>query len=80
MRNAANEARGNSERVAVIIHEPAHEVKHKNPKIHKNTTRQQRELEAEFTGYVVLSHFGIQHGYPFSKRIIESIEGILQAR
>ena len=55
----------NSDRVAVIIHEQAHEILHKQAEIRKNTTRQQRELEAESTSFVVLSHFGIQHGSPF---------------
>ena len=60
-----SEALGSSDRVAVIIHELAHELQHKDPETRKNTTRQQRELEAESTSYVVLSHFGIQHGSPF---------------
>jgi hypothetical protein len=38
---------------------------HKNIETRQNTTRQQRELEAEATSYVVLSHFGIQHGSAF---------------
>jgi len=60
-----NQALSNSDRVAVIIHEQAHEILHKQAEIRKNTTRQQRELEAESTSFVVLSHFGIQHGSPF---------------
>jgi antirestriction protein ArdC len=60
-----SEALSNSDRVAVIIHELAHELQHRDPETRKNTTRQQRELEAESTSYVVLSHFGIQHGSPF---------------
>lgn len=60
-----SEALGSSDRVAVIIHELAHEILHKQAEIRKNTTRQQRELEAESTSFVVLSHFGIQHGSPF---------------
>ncbi len=60
-----NQTLSNSDRVAVIIHEQAHEILHKQPEIRKNTTRQQRELEAESTSFVVLSHFGIQHGSPF---------------
>ena len=38
---------------------------HKHSETRKNTTRQQRELEAEATSYVVLSHFGVQHGSAF---------------
>ena len=60
-----NQALDNSDRVAVIIHELAHELLHKDTEIRKGTTRQQRELEAESTSFVVLSHFGIQHGSPF---------------
>jgi hypothetical protein len=60
-----NETLSSSERVAVIIHELGHELLHKDAEIRKNTTRQQRELEAEATSFVVLSHFGIQHGSPF---------------
>lgn len=60
-----NETLSSSERVAVIIHELGHELLHKDAEIRKNTTRQQRELEAESTSFVVLSHFGIQHGSPF---------------
>jgi antirestriction protein ArdC len=60
-----SQALGNSDRVAVIIHELAHEELHKNVETRNNTTRQQRELEAEATSYVVLSHFGIQHGSAF---------------
>ena len=60
-----NETLSSSERVAVIIHEQAHEILHKQAEIRKTTTRQQRELEAESTSFVVLSHFGIQHGSPF---------------
>ena len=60
-----NETLSGSDRVAVIIHELGHELLHKNAETRKNTTRQQRELEAESTSFVVLSHFGIQHGSPF---------------
>jgi antirestriction protein ArdC len=60
-----SETLGSNDRVAVIIHELAHEILHKQAEIRKNTTRQQRELEAESTSFVVLSHFGIQHGSPF---------------
>jgi antirestriction protein ArdC len=60
-----SEALSSSDRVAVIIHELGHELAHKDAEVRKTTTRQQRELEAESTAYVVLSHFGIQHGSPF---------------
>jgi antirestriction protein ArdC len=60
-----NETLNSSERVAVIIHELGHELLHKDAETRKKTTRQQRELEAESTSFVVLSHFGIQHGSPF---------------
>lgn len=60
-----NETLSASDRVAVIIHEQAHEILHKQAETRKNTTREQRELEAESTSFVVLSHFGIQHGSPF---------------
>ena len=60
-----NEILSKSDRVVVIIHELAHELLHKDMETRKNTTRQQSELEAEATSYVVLSHFGIQHGSPF---------------
>lgn len=60
-----NETLGSSDRVAVIIHELSHELLHRDAETRKNTTRQQRELEAESTAFVVLSHFGVQHGSPF---------------
>jgi antirestriction protein ArdC len=60
-----NQTLSSSDRVAVIVHELAHEILHKQAEVRKNTTRQQRELEAESTSFVVLSHFGIQHGSPF---------------
>lgn len=44
-------------RCGVIAHELAHEILHKQ---HRNeTTRQQRELEAESVSYAVLAHYGI---------------------
>jgi antirestriction protein ArdC len=48
---------------ATIIHEAAHEVLHwgDNRSQAKTKTRNQRELEAEATAYVVMRHFGIEH-------------------
>ena len=44
-------------RCGVIAHELAHELLHKQNR--KDTTRQQRELEAESVSFAVLAHFGI---------------------
>lgn len=46
-----------------VAHELAHELLHW--KGEEKTTKQQRELEAEATAYVVLSHFGMQSGSRF---------------
>ena len=46
-------------KVAVIIHELAHEFLHKGGD-RKTISRQQRELEAEATAFVVCSHFNIE--------------------
>jgi hypothetical protein len=46
-------------RCGVIVHELAHEVlKHKER--HAETTKQQRELEAESVAFAVLAHFGMR--------------------
>jgi hypothetical protein len=45
-------------RCGVILHELAHELKHKGPQ-REGTTKQQRELEAESVAYAVLAHYGI---------------------
>jgi hypothetical protein len=45
-----------------LAHEIAHELLHKGA---DRGTKQQRELEAEATAYVVLSHFGITSGSRF---------------
>jgi N-terminal domain of anti-restriction factor ArdC len=45
-------------RCGVILHELAHELKHKGPQ-REGTTKQQRELEAESVAYTVLAHYGI---------------------
>ena len=44
-------------RCGVIIHELAHELLHKEKR--KETTRQQRELEAESVSFAVLARYGI---------------------
>lgn len=44
-------------KVAVILHELAHELLHQNG---RSTSRQQEELEAEAVAYVVSSHFGLK--------------------
>jgi antirestriction protein ArdC len=44
-------------RCGVIAHELAHEILHKQNR--NETTRQQRELEAESVSYAVLAHYGI---------------------
>jgi antirestriction protein ArdC len=45
-------------RCGVIAHELAHELQHRQNR--KETTRQQRELEAESVSYAVLAHYGIR--------------------
>jgi antirestriction protein ArdC len=45
-------------RCGVIVHELAHELQHKQNR--KETTLQQRELEAESVSYAVLGHYGIR--------------------
>jgi antirestriction protein ArdC len=45
-------------RCGVIVHELAHELQHKQNR--KETTLQQRELEAESVSYAVLAHYGIR--------------------
>jgi antirestriction protein ArdC len=45
-------------RCGVIVHEMAHELQHKLNR--KETTLQQRELEAESVSYAVLAHYGIR--------------------
>jgi len=45
-------------RCGVIVHELAHELLHKTNRA--ETTKQQRELEAESVAYAVLTHFGLQ--------------------
>ncbi len=43
-----------------FVHELAHELyEHTRPEVHKNTTRQQREIEADAAAHVVCKHFGI---------------------
>ena len=44
-------------RCGVIAHEIGHELMHRTNR--EDTTRQQRELEAESVSYAVLAHFGI---------------------
>jgi hypothetical protein len=44
-------------RCGVIVHELSHEILHRQNR--KETTRQQRELEAESVSYAVLAHYGI---------------------
>lgn len=46
-----------------LAHELAHELLHWNGE--EKGTKQQRELEAEATAYVVLNHFGMQSGSRF---------------
>jgi hypothetical protein len=48
----------------VVVHEAAHEIlhQHDNRAEADKKTKSQRELEAEATAYVVMRHFGIQHG------------------
>lgn len=45
------------DKVAVILHELAHELLHQNE---RSASRQQEELEAEAVAYVVSSHFGLK--------------------
>jgi len=51
------EALSTAARCGVIVHELAHELLHKENR--KDTTRQQRELEAESVSFAVLAHYGI---------------------
>jgi putative heme iron utilization protein len=44
-------------RCGVIVHELSHEILHRQNR--RETTRQQRELEAESVSYAVLAHYGI---------------------
>jgi hypothetical protein len=44
-------------RCGVIVHELSHEILHRQNR--EETTRQQRELEAESVSYTVLAHYGI---------------------
>src|ERR1700720_2052406 len=46
-----------------LAHELAHELLHWNGE--EKGTKQQRELDAEATAYVVLNHFGMQSGSRF---------------
>jgi hypothetical protein len=46
-------------RCGVVAHELAHELLHRNDR--KETTKQQRELEAESVAFAVMSHYGIAH-------------------
>lgn len=52
------ETLGTAARCGVIVHELAHELLHKENR--KDTTRQQRELEAESVSFAVLAHYGIR--------------------
>lgn len=51
-------------RAAVLAHELAHELLHRDPAVRATTTRAQREHQAEAVAYVVLAHFG--HDLPSS--------------
>jgi hypothetical protein len=52
-----------SARCGVLVHELCHEQLHRGTRRQeaRAKTKQQRELEAEATTYVVLRHFGIEH-------------------
>lgn len=45
-------------RAATLAHELAHEILHKDAGARANTTREQREHQAEAVAYVVMAHFG----------------------
>ena len=45
--------KNNTEKSLILIHELAHELLHWNPETRPNLTREQKELEAEATAYVV---------------------------
>ena len=60
---AIEEAQPIAAKCGTLAHELAHELLHWNGE--QKATKQQRELEAEATAYVVLSHFGMQSGSRF---------------
>ena len=60
---AVDEGQAVAAKCGTLAHELAHELLHWNGE--EKTTKQQRELEAEATAYVVLSHFGMQSGSRF---------------
>ena len=60
---AVEESQPIAAKCGTVAHELAHELLHWNGT--EKATKQQRELEAEATAYVVLSHFGMQSGSRF---------------
>ena len=60
---AIDEAQAVAAKCGTLAHELAHELLHWNGE--EKATKQQRELEAEATAYVVLTHFGMQSGSRF---------------
>jgi len=44
----------------ILAHEIAHEVLHQDPQAKRLWTRQEKEIDAETTAYIVLSHYGFE--------------------
>lgn len=45
---------------STIVHELAHELLHHDKKTSKESSRQEKEIDAESTAYIVLNHFGFE--------------------
>jgi hypothetical protein len=60
---AVEQSQAVAAKCGTLAHELAHELAHWNGE--EKGTKQQRELEAEATSYVVLKHFGMQSGSRF---------------
>ncbi len=75
-----------TEKALILIHELAHELLHWNPETRPKLTREQKELEAEATAYVVAQALGIPETnsekylalYQKSCSLEESLEAIHQ--
>lgn len=59
-RIAINSTFGGINRFSTYVHEVAHELLHWKDEEGKNSTRQEKEIDAETTAYIVLRHFGFE--------------------
>lgn len=59
-RIAINSTFGGINRFSTYVHEVAHELLHWKDEEGKNSTRQEKEIDAEATAYIVLKHFGFE--------------------